>query len=98
MPIDMKNLTDKRPMSVSQMFPHQWLSIPREIREKMAEIFDIQRSSYAEVHGNQLVSDGRTVKDLSVVNIDSLQKFTETKSKNFLDLLEKTINKIANGQ
>lgn len=94
----MINVTDQRPMAVTQMFPHQWLSIPREIREKMAEIFKVEKSSYSEVHANMVISDGRTAKDLAVINIEALQKFTESKEKNFLTLLEKTINKIETPQ
>lgn len=90
-------VTDQRPMAVSQMFPHQWLSIPRETREKIATIFKVERSSHSEVHGGTVISDGRTSKDLSVINIEALQNYTESKETNFLNLLEKTINKIANG-
>ena len=66
--------------------------------EKIATIFEVSRSSHSEVHGNEVVSDGRTVKDLSVINVETMQKYLESKETNFANLLEKTINKIANGQ
>ena len=99
-PIDPQAITDKRPMSsvmtVTQMFPHQWLSIPHPIREKIAEKFKVKRSSHIEVHGSTLITDGRTAKDLSVVNVESMQKYLKSQQVNFSILLEELINKIAN--
>ncbi len=72
----------------------QWLDLPFEIRQKLKEIFKIPRSTGSHVVGSQIISDGHTHNDLSVVSIEAMQVFTESKGENFWELLDATIKKV----
>lgn len=59
--------------------PNQWLSLPYEIRNKLRKIFNIGRSGSTEVvngvDGSQVISDGTTAQDLSVISIKKMQDY-----------------------
>ena len=45
----------------------EWMKIQKPIREKIIELYAIPKSSFVWVKGQELVSDGRTDKDLEIV-------------------------------
>jgi hypothetical protein len=73
---------------------YQWLRFSNEQRLLMRQTFNIPKSGGVEMMGNQMISDGSNEKDLKVVNIASMQEFTESNEKDFDKLLELTIEKI----
>jgi hypothetical protein len=80
----------------NQLYPHQWVQLPEDVRMYLSELFDIPRSGSAHVDGNVLVSDGRTAKDLEVITISRLQMVTKSDSEDFHTLLKMCINKFLN--
>lgn len=72
----------------------QWLELPPYIRMKLAKLFNIKRSTGAEVHNNVLVSDGHTHKDLATVTVEKMQEYTGRDTTDFYELLNLTIGKV----
>jgi regulator of replication initiation timing len=71
-----------------------WLSLPKEIRQRLVVSLDIPRTGSTEVFGQTIITDGYTDKDLSTVTLDKLQEFMMDKSDNFDKLLETLIQRL----
>lgn len=52
------------------------MSQPKQVREKLAEQFQLVKSGPVEVDGGTIVSDGYTVHDLVGITIAKMQEFT----------------------
>lgn len=77
-----------------QLAPHDWLKLPMETRVKLKAQFNIPRSGGTLVIGREVQSDGHTVKDLSVMNLEAMQKFTGLKTHDFVELFKQTLIKV----
>jgi hypothetical protein len=71
-----------------------WLGLPKETRQKLANLFNIPRSTFTHVEGNVVVSDGYTLRDLALISKESLQEYTGETHDDFYKLLEATIEKL----
>lgn len=56
--------------------PAIWMTIQKDIREKMREIFKIPKSSFIEVVDGKVKSDGIMGKDLEVLTDEKLQDYS----------------------
>lgn len=79
----------------TQLSPHDWLLLDPETKARLKEIFKIPRSKGMVVRNSrEIVSDGHTSQDLSVLNIKTLQEFTGLDTDNFIDLFTATLGEI----
>lgn len=84
---------------VSLLSTSVWLSVPAKTREKLVQLFDIQRSGDTEVNigagGAEIISDGYTPKDLMVISTDSMQKLLNNhSSSDFYQLFHTVVDHI----
>lgn len=80
----------------TQIFPHEWVRLPATVRFRLADEFGIKKSEGVNVVNGEVVSDGYTAKDLAVMDIEALQRFTGEKNEDFVLLLNETIKKLEN--
>lgn len=78
----------------TQLTTFEWLKLSYETRQLLVVQFNITRSVPAHVENNQVVSDGHSSKDLSVLNVESLQKFLESTETDFTKLFNNTLKKL----
>ncbi len=73
----------------------QWLGLPMKIRTKLAEMFEIPKSSYTTVEDNVVTSDGYSTADLLAITPEKCKQFLNSsyKSENNLMVLLGTIVK-----
>jgi len=71
-----------------------WLGLSKETRLKLAELFDLSRSTFTHVEGNTVVSDGYSLRDLAGITKEKMQEYTGETHDDFYKLLEATIEKL----
>lgn len=81
-----------------------WLSLPRETRAKLTQLFNIPRTGENIVRtasvspqGNiqgEVTSDGHSAKDLYAITIEKMQKLTGNDSDNFHRLFAETVDNL----
>ncbi len=76
----------------------EWLKLPWETRMKMSEIFSIPKSASTVVIDNQVVSDGYTEENLSVITADRLRDFTGLDTDDFYKLFYAAIDRVEGKQ
>lgn len=64
-----------------QLNTHEWLKLPTEVRNRMAEIFKIPKSQGTFVEDGKVKSDGYTYEDLSAVTSEKMEDYL----KSFMD-------------
>lgn len=77
-----------------QLTTVQWLELPIEIRGKLREIFNIPKSTGAQILNKTVVSDGFTHQDLSVVTVEAMQAFLRSDVDDFWKLMEMTLKRV----
>ena len=80
-----------------QLNTHEWLSLPMDVRQRLREIFGIQKSEGARVIDNKVESDGTTYADLSVITVEKMREYLELpecSNHEFPALYDLTIEKI----
>ena len=79
-------------MAEEMLSVQYWLTIKKEVRDKLVDIFNIPRSGGSLVENTsgswKVLSDGHLSKDLSAINIKSLQKELNTDSEDFYKMLK----------
>jgi hypothetical protein len=77
-----------------QLTKSQWCSLPQEIRNKLREIFGVQKSEGCEVVNNMIVSDGSSHQDLQAISVASMQAFLYSEEDNFAKLFDLVMLKL----
>jgi hypothetical protein len=86
-----------RTLIKEQIFVSHWLQIPSEARQKLAIVFGLGKSGFANVVNNVVVSDGYSDKDLTDITIDKLQNYIGsgfTSKTGIVELLEMAVVKV----
>jgi len=84
-----------------------WLSLPRETRHKLEQLFSIPRtgevivrsgsvSSAGNIQG-EVTSDGHSAKDLYAITVEKMQEYTGSKHTDFYALFSEVLEKIDGG-
>jgi ribosomal protein S13 len=73
---------------MEQIFPAHWLPLSHEMREHLAKVFGVGRSASTEIVDNRIVSDGRSVSDLSHITKEKMQEYVNDKEESFSRLWE----------
>lgn len=68
------------------------MKLPHNLKEKLAKTFGIPKSGYTHVSDGQVVTDGYTEQDLSVLTLEKLQEFVCEKLPE--DTFESVFNKV----
>ena len=75
-----------------------WLEIPKDVRQRMAKLFNIPRTGTGQSQnfGNRsiIISDGYTDRDLSVLTVAKMQAFLDSADDSFWVLIEATVKKV----
>ena len=69
------------------------MTLPREVRLWLRNMFDIPQSNVVEVRDNTVLTDGVTNDDLKAITLEKLQKFTKKDGK-FSELFEILIQEV----
>ena len=83
-----------RPSYLTQLTVPQWLQLEMPVRMKLKSIFSIPRSEGTTVHNNVVISDGHTHEDLSRISVSAMQGFLGSKSEDFTELYNATLDKV----
>lgn len=81
-----------------------WLSLPRETRNKLVQLFNIPRTGESVVRsgavspeGNimgEVTSDGHSAKDLYAITVEKMQEYTGSKHADFYKLWDETVSQL----
>lgn len=74
-----------------QLSPNQWLTLPLEVRHRIAETFKVPRSKGTTVVGNVVQSDGYTFEDLAKITVEGMQDFLKSDETDFMTLFNKVV-------
>lgn len=77
-----------------QMNKDEWFELPNEVKNLLVAQFRLNRSQPVMASSKGLIQDGYTQKDLSTINVDSLQAFTGLETEDFTSLLRGAIEKL----
>ncbi len=85
-----------------------WLSLPRETRQKLEQLFQIPRTGEVIVRSNSLsmqgniqgevTSDGHSAKDLYAITVEKMQEFVGSKSQDFYALFGEVLKQLKDPQ
>lgn len=79
----------------SLLSPQVWLSLPKETRAKIADLFGMKKSGGVEVfngpNGPEVRSDGYSYSDLAAITVERMQQITGSTSDNFYALFKKIV-------
>lgn len=77
---------------LEKIYPHIFIQVPKDLRDYIAKVFGVKQSGITEVRDSTVISDGRTVEDLSVINEETMEAYVGSKE-TFARLWEITISK-----
>jgi hypothetical protein len=69
------------------------MSLSRDVREKIAEVFNVQKSGVTEIKDNEVLRDGRTDEDLLAITLEKMNAYIGSEE-TFARAWEITISKI----
>ncbi len=72
----------------------EWLKLPVPVRQRLVQIFEINRSQGTSVEGNVVISDGYTHKDLEAITLEKMQIFLDSQEPDFIKLFDAVVKKI----
>lgn len=75
-----------------KIVPQQFMLLKRQMRDHLAKVFGIESSGSCEIMDQTEISDGRTMKDLSVITKEKMEEYVGS-SDTFGRLWEITIAK-----
>ncbi len=65
----------------NRIYPQQWLSLSKETRNRLVQVFDLERTGVTEIRDQEVVSDGYSVQDLGKITLEAMCEYigsTET--------------------
>lgn len=66
-----------------QIYQSYWVTLPAEVREKLAQEFGLHKSAGVEVVDGVVVCDGYTNEDLMAITKEMLQSYTDSTEQYF---------------
>lgn len=72
----------------------QWVGLDSSIRSELVEIFDIPRSGYTIVEGQEVITDGYTNQDLTSITVEKMQEYLDSTETEYFDLFKEVLQKI----
>lgn len=79
-------------MQHEQITPQLWMLLSRETRDHLIKEFKVPKSGITEIRNEELLSDGRTLEDLKVINSESMANYVGS-DESFGRLFELTLAK-----
>jgi hypothetical protein len=62
-----------------KIFVQYWMTLPKDIRQHLAFVFNIPRTGITEIRDDVVLTDGHTNADLDCINADMLAAYTGEK-------------------
>ena len=62
-------------MNHDKIVPQAFMLLPRDIRDHIAQVFDVNRSGITEIRDDTVILDGRTLEDLSVITSEKMAEY-----------------------
>jgi len=75
------------------IYPAMWMALKKEIRNKLVEVFGINKTGVSEIRDQTILSDGYTGEDLKVISLEAMCKYIGSQE-TFLRAWETTLQKI----
>lgn len=75
-----------------KIYVPNWMSLPKDIRHRLTVVFNIQRSGITEIRDQDVITDGVTNADLSVITLQKMNEYIGS-DENFTRAWELTIAK-----
>ena len=60
---------------MEKVYQQHWIDLPKDVRQKLAEVFDIERTGITEIRDNTVISDGFTNKDLEAITLPKMTEY-----------------------
>jgi hypothetical protein len=60
---------------VPQIYSGMWIKLPLDVKNRIAEIFHVQKTGYSHVFDNKIVADGYTEEELSKINVSTMREY-----------------------
>lgn len=76
-----------------RIYQQHWINLPSEVRLKLAEIFNIEKTGITEIRDQTLIADGTTNTDLAAITLEKMEVYTGKKG-SFVDLWHTTLEDI----
>lgn len=73
-----------------------WLQLSQPTRKEIARLLSIPRSGGTEVVDGRIVSDGYTMNDLMLIDLEKLQTYLKSAERDFYVLFDQLVKKIEN--
>lgn len=67
----------------NRIYPSMFMVLSKDIREKLALDFNVGRSGPAEVRDSEVIRDGRTEEDLSVITLEKMNEYIGSEETSF---------------
>lgn len=71
-----------------------WLSLPEDIKQKIAGILDIKKTGFTHVQDGQVVSDGYAPRDLMGITPEKMRKYLGSKETDLYALWGELVKKV----
>ena len=60
---------------MQQIYPQNWIHLSKETRNRLAEVFGLERTGVTEIKDQEVISDGYTVHDLKEITLEKMCAF-----------------------
>lgn len=60
---------------MDRIYPSVWLALPKDVRDRLVEVFSITRTGATEIRDQSVVSDGYTVEDLQCITLTAMSRY-----------------------
>lgn len=77
----------------TNLYPQQWLHLPKDVKEKLINVFEIVRTGASEVRDQEVISDGYTLDDLRSITNEKMNEYVGSQE-TFLRAWELTLAKV----
>jgi hypothetical protein len=79
---------------MERIYQQHWIELPKELREKLAEVFNIPKTGICEVRDQTIISDGYTNTDLGAITLEAMKEYTDFEGEiKFSELWHKVLEK-----
>lgn len=72
----------------------QWLTLPRDVQDRLKVLFEIPKSAGVETLNGRILSDGHTHADLKRISVAKMQEILKSEAVDFFELFNTLISKV----
>lgn len=64
---------------MEKIYSQNWVDLPKEVRQRLSEVFGIERTGITEVRDQTVISDGYTNTDLQAITLEKMEEYIGSK-------------------